>query len=228
MQFMITSIKNLFLMPALMAGLSLMLAGRVAAQTFSNLHSFGPMTNDPSDFYAEINSDGLHPEGSLILSGKTLYGTTSLGTPSGSGAVFAVNIDGSGFTNLHVFAVSVFNGFNSHNTNADGVEPSAGLILSGNTLYGTTSQGTSAGVGTVFAVNTDGTGFTNLYNFTGTNDGTHPVAALLLSGNTLYGTTSGGGAFGYGTVFAVNTNGTALRTSIISLGLTTAVIRWPR
>ena len=41
----------------------------------------------------------------------------------------------------------------------------SGLILSGNTLYGTARSGGSSGNGTVFALNTDGTGFTNLHSF---------------------------------------------------------------
>ena len=48
---------------------------------------------------------------------------------------------------------------------SDGADPYAGLILSGNTLYGTANNGGSSGNGTVFAVNTDGTGFTTLYSF---------------------------------------------------------------
>ena len=91
-------------------------------------------------------------------------------------------------------------------TNSDGAYPWAGLILSGNTLYGTTAVGGS-GRGTVFAVNTDGTGFTNLHSFT-FNDGARPRAGLILSGNTLYGTAYDGGTSGNGTVFAVNTDGT--------------------
>jgi len=46
----------------------------------------------------------------------------------------------------------------------DGASLSAGIILSGNTLYGMTSGGSSSN-GTVFKVNTDGTGFTNLRKF---------------------------------------------------------------
>ena len=85
----------------------------------------------------------------------------------------------------------------------DGANPEAGLILSGNTLYGTTYYGGGTnGDGTVFAVNTDGTGFTNLHSFTATtvtypwtnSDGANPEARLILSGNTLYGTTFGGGS----------------------------------
>jgi len=109
--------------------------------------------------------------------------------------VFAVNIDGTGSTNLHDFIGS------------DGANPEAGLLLSDNTLYGTAQHGGSSGNGTVFALNIDGTGFTNLHNFTG-SDGAAPCAGLVLSGNTLYGTASSGGSSGGGTVFAVNTDGT--------------------
>ena len=78
-----------------------------------------------------------------------------IGGSSGNGTVFAVNTDGTGFTTLHSFTGG-----------SDGADPNAGLILSGNTLYGTASHGGSSGNGTVFAVNTDGTGFTNLHSFT--------------------------------------------------------------
>ena len=81
-------------------------------------------------------------------------------------------------------------------TAIDGAQSEAGLILSGNTLYGTASNGGSSGNGTVFAVNTDGTGFTTLHSFTDGNDGANPGAGLILSGNTLYGTASEGGSFG--------------------------------
>jgi uncharacterized repeat protein (TIGR03803 family) len=179
-----THLKHLLLLPVLMAGLGLFPARRVAAQNLTNLHNFTVVT------------DGANPYGGLTLSGNTLYGTASGGGSAGNGTVFAVNLDGTGFTNLHRFA------FN------DGINPFAGLILSGHTLYGTTSQGGSAGNGAVFALNTDGTGFANLHNFTGGSDGANPYAGLLLSGNTLYGTTSGGGRAGNGAVFALNTDGT--------------------
>src|SRR6266568_4754674 len=84
----------------------------------------------------------------------------------------------------------------------------AGLILSGNTLYGTASGGGSSGVGTVFAINTDGTGFTTLHSFAGRGDGANPLAGLILSNNVLYGTAAGGGSSGNGTVFKVSTDGT--------------------
>ncbi|MGH7969236.1 MAG: hypothetical protein ACREIC_10975, partial [Limisphaerales bacterium] len=59
----------------------------------------------------------------------------------------------------------------------------------GNTLYGTAEVGGSSAEGTIFAINTDGTGFTNLHTFA-TGDGANPIGNLVLSGNTLYGTGS--------------------------------------
>jgi uncharacterized repeat protein (TIGR03803 family) len=157
---------------------------------FTNLYSFTAFSNS-------TNSDGANPKAGLILSGNTLYGTTTAGGSSSVGTVFAVNTDGTDFTNLHNFIY-----------NSDGGDPQAGLVLSGNTLYGTASQGGSSDNGTVFAVHTDGTGFTTLHSFPfGGSDGVRPVAGLILSGNTLYGTASGGGSsYGNGTVFAVNIN----------------------
>jgi uncharacterized repeat protein (TIGR03803 family) len=174
--------------------------------------------------------DGGQPECILALSGNTLYGTAFEGGNFGYGTVFAVNTDGTGFTNLHSFTAGTDNG-NGAYTNSDGEQPVCGLVISGNALYGTALGGRS-GSGTVFAVNTDGSGFTNLYNFTATSvdpsgtptnsDGNYPTE-IILSGNTLYGTTGYGGVSGQGTVFAVNTDGsgfTVLRNFTVSDGRT--------
>jgi uncharacterized repeat protein (TIGR03803 family) len=78
------------------------------------------------------------------------------------------------------------------------------LNLSGNTLYGTTATGGARGFGTVFAVATNGSGFTSLHSFDAVN-GACPVAEVLVSSNTLYGTTAANaGAPGYGTVFSLS------------------------
>jgi uncharacterized repeat protein (TIGR03803 family) len=111
--------------------------------------------------------------------------------------VFKLTTDGTSFVTLHNFTGG-----------ADGANPYALLLLSGNTLFGTTVGGGTSSTGAVFSVNTDGTGFTTLHSFTGASDGAAPYGGLILSGNTLYGTTSSGGSLGYGTVFKVNTNGT--------------------
>jgi uncharacterized repeat protein (TIGR03803 family) len=176
-----THIKKLFLLPALIAGLCLIVSGPATAHTFTTLHSF---TN---------GIDGAYPRAGLILSSNTLYGTAQGGGSSGNGSVFSVNTNGTGFTNLYSFT-----------DGSDGARPRAGLILSGNNLYGTAADGGSSGYGTVFAIKTDGTGFTTLYNFTGGSDGEYPFAGLVLSGNTLYGTAIYGGIYHNGSVFAIN------------------------
>jgi len=185
---------------------------------FTILYGFSPLSVGVTG----VNSDGANPQAGLILSGNTLYGTTSAGGASGNGTVFAVNTDGTGFVNLHNFtALSP----NSHGVsiNGDGANPFAGLILSGGTLYGTTTAGGSSGKGTVFAVNINANaaensvGFTNLHSFTAfspnslgvsTNgDGALPYAGLTIAGNTLYGVASAGGSSGNGAIFSVNVNG---------------------
>jgi uncharacterized repeat protein (TIGR03803 family) len=174
---------------------------------FTTLHSF-------------TGSDGSVPSAGLILSSNSLYGTTTEGGSSGKGTVFKINTDGTGFTTLYSFTLPFFDPSSYNYINSGGASPHSGLILSGNTLYGTAYEGGSSGKGTVFKINTDGTGFTTLYSFTplyapvpGNNlDGAYPQAGLILYGNTLYGTASQGGSSGYGTVFKVSTNGMGFTT----------------
>jgi len=90
---------------------------------------------------------------------------------------------GQTFNLLHTFT-AVSNG-----TNTDGSLSYATLALSGNTLYGTTFNGGAASNGTVFAVNTDGTGFTKLHTFTArlgllhtNNDGAQCIGGVILFG----------------------------------------------
>ena len=142
----------------------------------------------------------------MILSGDTLFGTAGYTGPAGNGTAFSLNTDGIGFTNLHSFTGG-----------SDGGLPSAGLILSGDTLYGIASAGSISHNGTVFSVKTDGTGLTTLHSFTTmrtnsvgvytNSEGVGPYAQLILSGNTLYGTAERGGASGSGTVFSLKTDG---------------------
>jgi uncharacterized repeat protein (TIGR03803 family) len=194
-------LKHLFLLCATATIINLAPAERGSAQTFTNVHSF------------TLATDGGILTSALIVSGNTLYGTASIGGSSGSGTVFRVNTDGTAFTNLHSFTAT--SGTNA--TNGDGYYPDAGLVLSGNTLYGTAEEGGGFGRGTIFAVNTDSTGFTNLHSFAAASsastpsytnsDGAYPNAGLLLLGGTLYGTASIGGTSGQGTVFGISTNG---------------------
>jgi uncharacterized repeat protein (TIGR03803 family) len=180
---------------------------------FTNLHSFAVMATNALGIFT--NKDGANPVAELIMSGNTLYGTAQSGGTSGRGTVFRVNIDGSGFTNLHNF-LDILPPFY---TNLDGAIPHGALVLSGGsggggsgsgTLYGTTQGGGRSARGTVFRVNTDGSEFTNLASFSGFQDGQNPLGGMVLAGDTLYGTASTGGNYVSGAIFKVNTNGIGL------------------
>ncbi len=144
--------------------------------------------------------DGKNPYGSLLISGSTMYGMTQLGGSNECGTVFKMQADGSDFTVLHEFDYVA----------GDGREPMASLILSGSTLYGMTRWGgtSASGYGTVFKINTDGTGFALLHSFAGgTEDGRNPMGSLVQLGSTLFGMTQMGGDDGQGTIFKVETDG---------------------
>jgi uncharacterized repeat protein (TIGR03803 family) len=138
------------------------------------------------------------------------------------GTVFKIGTNGTGFTTLYHFTAPPY----GYYTNSDGAFPEAGLISSGNKLYGTASGGGLNGYGTVFVINTDGTDFQVLYTFnpiTTETDAYAPYAELVLSGNALYGTTRGGGSLGYGTVFSLSF---APQLTITRTGAT-VVLTWP-
>jgi len=164
-----------------------------------------------------INNDGGGPEGVLTKSGSTLYGTTSEGGTNGNGTIFTIKIDGTGFTNLHNFGTTSARAGSGVVTNNDGANPSGRLTLFGDTLYGTAWEGGTNGNGTVFALNTNGTGFTVLHTFSGrspttNSDGGDPGGDVILFGSTLYGAASQGGQNGNGTLFSLATNGTGFVT----------------
>ena len=102
---------------------------------------------------------GMDSEGTLTLSGTTLYGMACNGGSNGDGTVFSVGVNGSGFHNLLSF------------TGTGGAYPGASaagsLTLIGSTFYGMTQAGGSAGKGTVFRVGANGSGFQSLLSFTG-------------------------------------------------------------
>lgn len=153
-------------------------------------------------------TDGNGATGDLFLDQQgNVYGTTEFGGNMtacgglGCGVVFEVTPTGTE-TVIHAFQGGT-----------DGLDPLAGVIMDGSgNLFGTTDGGggsgnCSAGCGTVFKIAPDGTE-TVLYAFQGGTDGWLPRSNLVSDGaGNLYGTTEGGGAKGFGTVFEVTPGG---------------------
>ena len=174
---------------------------------FLTLHSFA----------GQATNDGSAPSGALLFAGGTLYGTASTGGTNGSGTIYCLGTNGLGYKNLHAFTElgGIFSGGDVTYTNSDGAYAEGGLILAGSVLYGTASQGGISGGGTMFALQTNGAGFTNLYTFpvdlgnapNSISTGSGPNAGLVLSNNTLFGTMQQNGNGLDGTVFSVTTNG---------------------
>ena len=75
--------------------------------------------------------DGKYPEASLLPYKGQLYGTTLSGGSAGSGTVFRISPDATGYRVLHNFGTGVH----------DGADPTASLINLRSALYGTTQKG---------------------------------------------------------------------------------------
>ena len=100
--------------------------------------------------------------------------------------------------------------YNFGSTNYDGSEPIRVVQGTDGWLYGTTAYGGNDAAGTIFKVNTNGTGYAILHSFN-TNDvtdGAYPTGDIVVSGGWLYGTTANGGTNNAGTAYTINTNGT--------------------
>jgi hypothetical protein len=165
-------------------------------------------------------ANGRQPSGSLVVSGTTLYGMTTMGGVNGYGNVFSVGADGTNYRNLLSFAGS--------GGAAIGRNPYGSLILSGTTLYGMTYGGGTYGYGNIFSLGEDGTSYQNLYSFTGGSDGGGPQGSLTLSQGTLFGMTSTSGAFFNGTVFALTVPEPATLALAGSAAAVLGAYRWRR
>jgi uncharacterized repeat protein (TIGR03803 family) len=166
---------------------------------FKLLPTGGSFTNLRS--LATGSADGAHPFAGLIQgTNGLLFGTCSNGGLNGAGVVFRISTNGSGYTNICIFGGA-----------GDGTNAVAGLSCdTNNVLYGVTAKGGTSGLGTVFKINGDGTGYAKLTNFTGTGNvpGSQPRGRLTIaSDGFLYGTTESGGINNLGTVFRLNKNG---------------------
>jgi uncharacterized repeat protein (TIGR03803 family) len=155
---------------------------------------FKTTTNGALTTLVSLNnsSDGYDPAAALIQGADgALYGTTEGGGGEGDGTVFRLTTNGT------LTTLALFNDLN-------GFEANELLQAANGSFYGTTFEGGINGNGAVFQMTTNGT-LTSLVSFNYTNGGNLSDAGLVQTpdGN-FFGTTSEGGAYGYGTVFEMS------------------------
>jgi uncharacterized repeat protein (TIGR03803 family) len=150
-------------------------------------------------------SNGSFPHASLVLgSDGSLYGTTEESGTGGQGTVFRMTTGGQ-FTRLASFPGPFV-------MPQIGAFPDTALV-EGNpgVFYGTTINGANNS-GTIYVATSAGS-LSLLYTFSATDgnglnsDGSTPNDLVYGSDGNLYGTTSGGGTHGAGTVFKITTSG---------------------
>ena len=145
--------------------------------------------------------NGENPAGGLILDGSgNLYGGTSYGGSNYGGTAFELIPEPGGSWTYRLLYSFIHNG-----TTTPGPLCSLTMDAAGN-LYGTTFGDGAYGFGSVFKLTPTGEGwiYTDLHDFTGGNDGRYPAGSVVFdqAGN-FYGTTTGGGAYGYGVVWEI-------------------------
>jgi uncharacterized repeat protein (TIGR03803 family) len=143
-------------------------------------------------------TNGSYPLGSLISDGTYLYGMTDAGGQDDYGTIFKIKLDGTGYVKL----IDFYGG-------ANGKYPQGSFISDGTYLYGMTSAGGTNGLGTIFKIKLDGTGYVKLLDFAGVTNGSYPQGSLVSDGTYLYGMTSQGGLNDDGGVlFKIKPDGT--------------------
>lgn len=145
-------------------------------------------------------ANGANPYNGLTIVGSELFGVTLHGGPNGTGVLFKINTDGTNYTILNDFS-----------GNTTGSLPNASLYFDGTFLYGTTySGGAGVGGGTIFKLKPDGTNFTTVHSFNGSNtiNGSQPQGKLLFDGVYFYGVTFNGGINTKGVLYKIKPDGT--------------------
>jgi uncharacterized repeat protein (TIGR03803 family) len=190
--------KKLSVAVALLFALTSIATERVHAQTFTTIHTFD-------------NADGNWPNGELIqATDGDLYGTAWFGGPNNYGTVFKITASGT-LTTVYSFCEQP----SGNSYCLDGNYPMAPVIQARNgdfygvTYYGGANCENGQQCGTVFSLTPRGK-LTTLYSFCsgvssqyGCLNGEYGTGIAQAANGDFYGTTTTGGASGYGSVFKI-------------------------
>ena len=167
------------------------------------LTKFGNSWQESNAYNFQNGSDGRYPYAGLVFDNNTpanLYGATSDGGGGGGGTVFELSPveDTWTFTPLYSFS----------GTLGQSCGPWGTLTFDTTftNLYGTTYCDGAHGFGNIFKLTKIGNTwvYTDLYDFTGGNDGANPVSNVTIGDDgNLYGTASKGGSQGVGVAWQI-------------------------
>ncbi len=139
------------------------------------------------------------PSSGLVSEGTHLYGTAGYGGAYGYGWIYEIGYLGGPPATIYSFC--------SQTGCPDGEDTAGQLLLgSDDNLYGTTYFGGSDNDGVAYEFNLSTNAFTTMHSFVG-SDGLNPASGMIeATSGVLYGTTTGGGANGDGTVFSLRSS----------------------
>lgn len=147
-------------------------------------------------------NDGAYPSSALLIDKQSnLYGTSYFAGIHDGGTVYELKRTTTGWEEITLYEFQ---------SGDDGAHPSGPLATDGKgNLYGTTDDAGAGRCGVVFKLAYSHGAWVDstLYSFNCGPDGANPWGGVSFDrlGN-LYGTTSQGGAYGYGTVFKLSQN----------------------
>jgi uncharacterized repeat protein (TIGR03803 family) len=178
----------------LLFGMTYGCPGVICSQSYGNVFS---IDTNGSRFKVLLNFNnggssatyGGYGHGALTINGKVLYGMTYGGGANQLGILFSIDTNGTGYRDLLDF------------TTAKGTNPFGDLKLSGSELYGMTNSGGAHNEGVLFTIDTSGTGYDDLFDFNSIDGASPYFGSVVLSGSSIYGVTSNGGANSDGVIF---------------------------
>jgi len=202
-----TDLNGSWLLAPLMRASDGRLYGTSSRGGISHLGTIFSLNTDGSDFRVlwhgttNPNTNGYDPKASLVEGNDgRLYGTTagqrSFSGPYFGGTIYSVSKDGTDYRLLWRFKGAP----------SDGESPECAMVRTDDGhLYGTTRAGGTHTNGTIFRLNMDGSAYSQVRVFNGTN-GAQPNGLTKGADEVLYGTTWRGGSFDMGTVFRINSD----------------------
>jgi uncharacterized repeat protein (TIGR03803 family) len=153
--------------------------------------------------FTGAKTDGNDPRhNAMTLDGTVLYGTTLTGGKHGTGTIFSIDDDGTGYSTPPLFD------FDKSQQKNNGDMPHSCFALTNGVLYGMTSEGGSKGLptgdGAIFSFDPGTATYSRLHSFDGKH-GSDPHGQPILdpTGTTLYGMTRAGGKHNVGVIFSL-------------------------